>query len=281
MCGILCSGMPIAICSCTAGRFTPVMVSVTGCSTCRRGFTSRNEYAPVVMLYRYSTVPTPLYPTFFARRTAPRSSCSHVSRGATVTGPSSMIFWCRRCTEQSRPYSEIAFPCLSATTCTSRCRELVESCWMKMGDPGTSAWTCTYPARSASISATMRMPLPPPPSEALIISGNPTFAAEASASSTVRSVARRSVSSGMAVPGTVRPDPDHGMTSTSHDCARMFAQILSPTASMDEAAGPRKAMSWYARAVGSFGFSEACPQPGHTASASHRRATLTIKSTLA
>ena len=96
------------------------MVSVTGCSTWRRGFTSKNEYTPVVMLYRYSTVPTPLYLTFFASLTAPRSSSSHVSRGATVTGPSSMIFWCRRCTLQSRPYSEIAFPCLSATTWTSR-----------------------------------------------------------------------------------------------------------------------------------------------------------------
>ena len=49
----------MAICSCTAGIFTPVIVSVTGCSTCNLGLTSKNEYAPVMQLNRYSTVPTP------------------------------------------------------------------------------------------------------------------------------------------------------------------------------------------------------------------------------
>mmetsp|Transcript_14907 Transcript_14907/g.36609 ORF Transcript_14907/g.36609 Transcript_14907/m.36609 type:complete len:245 (+) Transcript_14907:6053-6787(+) len=244
MCGILCSGIPMAIWSCRAGRFTPVMVSVTGCSTCRRGLTSRNEYTPVVMLYRYSTVPTPLYPTFLASRTAPRSSSSHTSRGATVTGPSSMIFWWRRWTLQSRPYSEIACPCLSATICTSRWRLLTESCWTKMGEPGTSACTCTKPVRISAMLVTMRIPFPPPPSEAFTISGNPTLAADTSASSKVRRVACVRTSSGMVVPVTVRPEPDHGMTLTSQDCARRLAQILSPTASMASAEGPRKAMSW-------------------------------------
>ena len=86
---------------------------------------------------------------------------------------------------------------------------------------------------------------------------------------------------GIEMSGTVRPEPDQGITFTSHDCARIFAQILSPTASIDSADGPRKAMSWYASAAGSFGFSEACPHPGQTASAWHLRATLTIRSTLA
>jgi hypothetical protein len=61
----------------------------------------------------------------------------------------------------------------------------------------------------------------------------------------------------------------------------MLAQILSPTASIAAAEGPRNAMSWYASALGSFGFSLACPHPGHTASAPHLRATFTIKSTFA
>mmetsp|Transcript_36881 Transcript_36881/g.91119 ORF Transcript_36881/g.91119 Transcript_36881/m.91119 type:complete len:246 (-) Transcript_36881:554-1291(-) len=245
MCGILCRGMPMAICSCTHGMLTPVMVSVTGCSTWSRGLTSRKLYAPVVMLYRYSTVPTPLYCTFLARRTAPRSSSSHMARGATVTGPSSMIFWCRRCTLQSRPYSEMAWPCLSATTCTSRCRLLTESCCTKMGEPGTSACTCTNPTRSSSMLVTMRMPLPPPPSDAFTISGKPTLSADASASSSVRSVAAARMSSGMVRPsGMVSPLPLHGMTLTSQDCASRLAQILSPTASMASAEGPRNAMPW-------------------------------------
>ena len=128
---------------------------------------------------------------------------------------------------------------------------------------------------------TIRIPLPPPPSEALIISGNPTFLALSSAWARSPSVAASSTSSGIEMSGTVRPEPDQGITFTSHDCARIFAQILSPTASIDSADGPRKAMSWYASAAGSFGFSEAWPHPGQTASAWHLRATLTIRSTLA
>ena len=117
---------------------------------------------------------------------------------------------------------------------------------MKIGEPGTSAFTCSKPVRSSSMVFTLRMPLPPPPSEALTMTGNPIVATTFSASSTFVSVALFKVSSGMDVPGTVSPLPDHGMTFTSQDCAKMFAHILSPTASIAEAGGPRKAISWYA-----------------------------------
>ena len=152
---------------------------------------------------------------------------------------------------------------------------------MKIGDPGTSAWTCTNPVLSSSMLDTMRMPFPPPPSDAFTMSGKPIFIALASASSTVASVASSKIASGIVMSGTVSPDPLQGITLTSHDCARRLAQILSPTASMLSALGPKNAMSWYASAAGSFGFSLAWPHPGHTASASHRRATFTIRSTFA
>lgn len=57
--GMRCSGTPQATSSWAAGRLTPVTASVTGCSTCSRGFTSRKLYSPLFMLYRYSTVPAP------------------------------------------------------------------------------------------------------------------------------------------------------------------------------------------------------------------------------
>ena len=59
-----------------------------------------------------------------------------------VTGPSSMIFWCRRCTEQSLEYREQQLPCSSHSSWTSRWREAAASFMAKIGDPGTSP--CTY-----------------------------------------------------------------------------------------------------------------------------------------
>eukprot|EP00976_Prorocentrum_cordatum_P106984 1194564-Prorocentrum_minimum.AAC.3 len=52
MSGMDVRGTPMATLSCTAGMHTPVMPSVTGCSTCRRGFTSRKEYSPLSTLQR-------------------------------------------------------------------------------------------------------------------------------------------------------------------------------------------------------------------------------------
>lgn len=46
--------------------------------------------------------------TFLASSTADLSMLPHTSADATTGGPSSIIFWCRRWTEQSRPLSAIA-----------------------------------------------------------------------------------------------------------------------------------------------------------------------------
>lgn len=39
---------------------------------------------------------------------------------AATAGPSSMIFWWRRWTLQSRVNSDATLPCMSATSCTSK-----------------------------------------------------------------------------------------------------------------------------------------------------------------
>lgn len=67
--------------------------------------------------------------------------CSNTTEVAIEAGASSIIFWCLRCTEQSRPKSEMALPYWSARICTSRCRDCLASLITKIGEPGTSAWT--------------------------------------------------------------------------------------------------------------------------------------------
>ncbi len=41
--GMSCRAMPAAICTMAAGRLMPESISETGCSTCRRGLTSRKR----------------------------------------------------------------------------------------------------------------------------------------------------------------------------------------------------------------------------------------------
>ncbi|RMO98369.1 hypothetical protein ALQ30_200508 [Pseudomonas syringae pv. persicae] len=52
------NGRPSAIRSCSITKSTPVVSSVTGCSTCKRVLTSRNDRVPS-WLSRNSTVPAP------------------------------------------------------------------------------------------------------------------------------------------------------------------------------------------------------------------------------
>ena len=59
MSGMACSGMPMPIISWQDGMLTWEMPSVTGCSTCRRGLSSRKQKSPVSGLKRYSTVAAP------------------------------------------------------------------------------------------------------------------------------------------------------------------------------------------------------------------------------
>mmetsp|Transcript_10656 Transcript_10656/g.39113 ORF Transcript_10656/g.39113 Transcript_10656/m.39113 type:complete len:223 (+) Transcript_10656:5967-6635(+) len=221
---------------------------------------------------------------FLHRRWADRSICLKISGSAITGGPSSKIFWNRLCVEQSRPLRAMAFPCSSPTICTSKCLALVHNCIMKTGDPGTSATTCSYWARNCDSLVDLRIPLPPPPSDALIMTGYPMRSATSRASSTLFTIAFLKISSGMvpsSVRSAVRPSPLHGMEGTFAVCARMFAAILSPRTLITGDGGPRNVIPFSLSAFGSFGFSEAWPQPGHTASTFCCFAICTIRSTFA
>ena len=82
---------------------------------------------------------------------------------------------------------------------------------------------------------------------------------------------------------TATPVPDQGIVGTPAACAMMVEPILSPSAAMGAAGGPRNLIpeGVSASAVGSSGFSEAWPQPGQTASTLARSATWTMSGTLA
>mmetsp|Transcript_29459 Transcript_29459/g.72931 ORF Transcript_29459/g.72931 Transcript_29459/m.72931 type:complete len:203 (+) Transcript_29459:1980-2588(+) len=201
-----------------------------------------------------------------------------------VGGPSSNIFWKRRWVEQSRPLSATALPCSSPIICTSRCLAWVHSCIMNIGEPGTSALTKSKLTRNSSSLVLMRMPLPPPPSDAFSMTGYPIRFAAASDSSTVVTIAFLNISSGI-VPSAVRlatrPSPDQGMDGTFAVCARIFAPILSPSTAITGAVGPMNWIPRSLRAVGSLGFSDAWPHPGHTASTPSRSAMSAMRFTLA
>ncbi len=81
-------GRPSATSSCRRTRSRPVTISVTGCSTCRRVFTSRKAKVPSGRR-RNSTVPAPTYPMARAAVTAVaqisvRSARCHGGRGALL-----------------------------------------------------------------------------------------------------------------------------------------------------------------------------------------------------
>ena len=92
------------------------------------------------------------------------------------------------------------------------------------------AFRASEPARSSSSGSssalrTTRMPRPPPPADALIITGKPTLSVKARAASSVRT--------GSAVPGTI---------GTPADAAILRAATLSPSASIASGDGPMNTM---------------------------------------
>jgi len=65
------------------------------------------------------------------------------------------------------------------------------------------------------------------------------------------------------------PEPDQGNVGISAVCATMLEAILSPRANIAFSGGPIKAILFLSNSLGSSGFSEACPQPAHTAYLNH------------
>ena len=92
-------------------------------------------------------------------------------------GASSISFWWRRCTEQSRSPRWIALPCRSANTWISMCRgSTMAFSRITVASPNAFfASDCALRSSSANSPAepTSRMPRPPPPATALIITGQP------------------------------------------------------------------------------------------------------------
>ena len=90
-------------------------------------------------------------------------------------GASSMIFWCRRCIEQSRSNRKTAFLCSSASTWISMCRGFSRYFSMyTIGLPKAALASALVRLTAGSSAAsvwTTRIPRPPPPPAALIITG--------------------------------------------------------------------------------------------------------------
>ncbi len=124
------SGSPAATRSCHSTRSTPVIASVTGCSTCSRVFISMNQ-KPSGRRPRgavddeldgagaaSSRSPAPPRPP-------PRPSPRAPRRVMPGAGASSITFWWRRCSEQSRSNRCTALPWLSPNTWISMWRGAV------------------------------------------------------------------------------------------------------------------------------------------------------------
>ena len=103
-------------------------------------------------------------------------------------------------------------------------------------------------ARSSSSLSTRRMPRPPPPAVALIMSGNPIDFAFST---------RVSRSTGPSL---------HAVTGTFAASAMRFDVILSPSMRIVAALGPRNTRSAASSFSTNDGSSARNPQPGHTAS---------------
>jgi hypothetical protein len=114
------------------------------------------------------------------------------------------------------------------------------------------------------------------------ISDAATLASDAQATRAAASASSGRVPRALSYSATTRA-PFHDMHGTPAFWAMMVLPILSPRARMGGPAGPTNAMggSLEARALGRAGFSDACPHPAHTAWTPCRRASSTMRVTLA
>mmetsp|Transcript_11200 Transcript_11200/g.35660 ORF Transcript_11200/g.35660 Transcript_11200/m.35660 type:complete len:206 (+) Transcript_11200:1648-2265(+) len=176
-----------------------------------------------------------------------------MSSGRSFAGAISTTFWCLRCTEQSRSNRWTTFPSLSPRIWTSMCRGF-STYFSRNTVPSPKAFSASARAtpnsRSNSCSdRTTRIPRPPPPIAALMITGYPASRAKALASSTVRT--------GPSDPGT---------TGTPVRMARLRAVVLSANMRRLSTVGPTKVTPASAHACAKSAFSERKPYPGCTAS---------------
>ena len=158
-------------------------------------------------------------------------------------GASSMTFWLRRCTEQSRVVTTAKLPWTSRMHWVSMWRPEVMNFSMKNLPRSPPAMACPAAKFFTSCSSRMTsMPRPPPPSERLRTIGKPCSAMKASTSAMSET--------GSTVPGT---------GSTPAAMATRRALILSPSWLMVSAAGPSQVRPASAMAWAASGTSERKP----------------------
>ena len=113
---------PSATASCSSTRSTPCTSSVTGCSTWRRVFISRNQKRSVAGVEEeLDGAGAAVVDRRGGRCGPPSCSARRVSSARPGAGASSTTFWCRRWIEQSRSPSTRTPPAWP-TTCTSTWR---------------------------------------------------------------------------------------------------------------------------------------------------------------
>ena len=248
------SSSPAAMRSCSLTRSTPVVISVTGCSTWSRVFTSRNATAPSSGRYRNSTVPTLRYPAAATSPVAASAISALLSGVSTGEADSSMTFWLRRWMLQSRTPSAHTLPATSAATWTSMWRAPVNRRSMNtVGSPNDRAASALARSKDSarpSIPSTNRIPRPPPPAAALTRSGNP-----------MRSAWWRAASRSSTGP------PLHAATGAPTCSASRFAPILSPRRRMTSPGGPMNVTPIRSHRSANSGCSATNPHPTHAASA--------------
>mmetsp|Transcript_20450 Transcript_20450/g.48692 ORF Transcript_20450/g.48692 Transcript_20450/m.48692 type:complete len:295 (+) Transcript_20450:1225-2109(+) len=237
---------PAATRSCSSTRSSPVIASVTGCSTCRRVFISMKKCSPVAVSTMNSTVPALTYPTARAAATAEeqiRRRNSSVSPGA---GASSSTFWWRLWTLQSRSNRCTALPWPSARTWTSTWRgAMMKRSSSTLSSPNAAAASRLADPSASSNSPAERasfMPFPPPPITAFTSSGNPMRAASAPS-----------------LDGSWSSPWYPGTTGTPAADMISLASRLSPKLRIAEAGGPTNLTPLFAQASAKQAFSDRKP----------------------
>ena len=186
------SGSPCATSSCSATRSRPVTNSVTGCSTCSRVFISR-KYASSPLDQELDGAGVDVADLPGQPDRGPGERRRRTRSEMVAAGASSITFWWRRCTEQSR-----------SKRCTHGAVRVGEDLHLDVPAVldvpfhqqgvvaergGASRRAAASAAGRSAAARTIRMPLPPPPAAALTSNGNPISAVARS----TRSAAGRSV----------------------------------------------------------------------------------------
>ena len=193
-----------------------------------------------------STVPADRYFTAFARSTACFPIAARVRASRNGDGASSITFWWRRWIEHSRSKRYSVLPCASANTWISIWRGCSMNFSMKTRSSPkldfASDCVAFSPSRTSSAERAIRIPLPPPPADALSMTGKPISVATVTASST-----------------SLMASGDPGTVLTFASFASRLLAILSPMAAMASGPGPMKAILAASRARQNAGFSETKP----------------------